>query len=145
MATFTIDSDNNITAHAELPAGANDASVLQDKIRAALRSAKSFVLTEEIKPGTLGAPTVRAQDEEELAEHMVFRPTGGSGFQVERVGEHAFVVRGRGIERLMARFDVDNEEAMGYLEGRLRRIGRRNRHRGRHLRARPELRISSRT
>jgi GTP-binding protein len=74
-------------------------------------------------PRTLGAPTVRAQDEEELAEHMVFRPTGGSGFQVERVGEHAFVVRGRGIERLMARFDVDNEEAMGYLEGRLRRIG----------------------
>jgi GTP-binding protein len=32
-------------------------------------------------------------------------------------------VRGRGIERLLARFDVDNEDAMAYFEGRLRRIG----------------------
>jgi hypothetical protein len=46
-----------LLASQALPAGANDASVLQDKIRATLRSAKSFVLTEEIKPGTLGAPT----------------------------------------------------------------------------------------
>jgi GTPase len=61
--------------------------------------------------------------EEELAEHMVFRPTAGSGFQVERLGPGAFAVRGRGIERLLQRFDVDNEDAMAYLEGRLRRIG----------------------
>jgi GTP-binding protein len=32
-------------------------------------------------------------------------------------------VRGRGIERLMARYDVDNDDAMAYFEGRLRRIG----------------------
>ena len=32
-------------------------------------------------------------------------------------------MRGRGIERLLARYDVDNEDAMAYLEGRLRRIG----------------------
>ena len=46
----------SVLALATLPASANDASVLQDKIRTALRSAKSFVLTEEVKPGTLGAP-----------------------------------------------------------------------------------------
>jgi GTP-binding protein len=62
-------------------------------------------------------------DEQELAEHMVFRPAAAAGFHVERLGPGAFAVRGRGIERLLARFDVDNEEAMGYLEGRLRRIG----------------------
>ena len=39
--------------------------------------------------------------EEELAEHMVFRPTAGSGFRVERVGPRSFAVRGRGIERLL--------------------------------------------
>jgi GTP-binding protein len=59
----------------------------------------------------------------ELAEHMVFRPSGSAGFQVERLGEGAFAVRGRGIERLLERFDIDNEDAMAYLEGRLRRIG----------------------
>jgi GTPase len=71
-------------------------------------------------PGTAAA--VRA-GEEELVEHMVFRPAAGAGFQVEQVGDGAFVVRGRGIERLVARFDIENDDAMAYLEGRLRRIG----------------------
>jgi GTP-binding protein len=61
--------------------------------------------------------------EDELAEHMVFRPAAGSGFQVERVGPRSFAVRGRGIERLLQRYDIDNADAMAYLEGRLRRIG----------------------
>ncbi|HYM55344.1 MAG TPA: GTPase ObgE [Solirubrobacteraceae bacterium] len=60
---------------------------------------------------------------EELAEHMVFRPAGPSGFRVEKLGPGSFAVRGRGIERLLARYDVENEDAMAYLEGRLRRIG----------------------
>jgi GTP-binding protein len=64
-----------------------------------------------------------AGGESELAEHMVFRPSAGAGFQVERLGPRAFAIRGRGIERLFERFDVDNEDAMAYLEGRLRRIG----------------------
>jgi GTPase len=61
--------------------------------------------------------------EEDLAEHMVFRPNAGKGFQVERTGAGAFAVRGRGIERLLQRYDVENEDAMAYLEERLRRIG----------------------
>ncbi len=64
-----------------------------------------------------------ATPEQELAEHMVFRPTGSAGFRVEQLDDGAFAVRGRGIERLFERFDVDNEDAMAYLEGRLRRIG----------------------
>jgi GTPase len=59
----------------------------------------------------------------DLAEHIVYRPGEHSGFSVQRVGPHAFAVDGRGIERLLQRFDVDNEEAMSHLEGRLRRIG----------------------
>ena len=76
--------------------------------------------------GRTGA-SAGAIGEEELAEYMVFRPVGdrdkGSGFRVERLRSGAFAVRGRGIERLFARYDVDNEDAMAYLEGRLRRIG----------------------
>lgn len=62
-------------------------------------------------------------EEHELAEHMVFRPAATSGFVVERVAPGSFVVKGRGIERLLARYDIDNEDAMAYLEGRLRKIG----------------------
>ncbi|HLM87155.1 MAG TPA: GTPase ObgE [Solirubrobacteraceae bacterium] len=76
--------------------------------------------------GRMDAPVV-ASGGEELAEHMVFRPVGdrdgGSGFRVELLRPGVFAVRGRGIERLCARYDVDNEDAMAYLEGRLRRIG----------------------
>ncbi len=98
------------------------------------------------RPGGEGAP-----GEQELAEHMVFRPLAGAGFEVERVRPGAFAVRGRGIERLLARFDAENEEAMAYVEGRLRRDrrarrargagvqgGGRDRDRGCQLRARPE-------
>jgi GTP-binding protein len=58
-----------------------------------------------------------------LAEHMVFRPAASTGFAVERIGPGSYTVNGRGIERLVARYDVENEDAMAYLEGRLRKIG----------------------
>jgi GTP-binding protein len=80
-----------------------------------------------VTPGSSETPEIgraRTVDgEEELAEHMVFRPATGSGFAVERVGPGSFSVTGRGIERLLARFDVENDDAMAYLEGRLRKIG----------------------
>jgi GTPase len=62
-------------------------------------------------------------EQEQLAEHMVFRPAGRAGFHVERIGPGSFAVRGAGIERLLARYDVENEDAMAYFESRLRRIG----------------------
>ncbi len=64
-----------------------------------------------------------AAEPEQLVEHMVFRPMAPSGYTVSRTGEGSFKVSGRGIERLIARYDIENEDAMGYLEGRLRRIG----------------------
>jgi len=69
------------------------------------------------------AAAVRPGEEGEMAEYMVFRPAVASGFQVERIGEREFAVRGAGIERLLSRYDIDNDDAMAYLEGRLRRIG----------------------
>jgi len=60
---------------------------------------------------------------DELAEHRVYRPAADRSWHVERVGERAFRVTGHGIERLVARYDLDNEDALAYLERRLRGIG----------------------
>jgi GTP-binding protein len=57
------------------------------------------------------------------ATHRVYRPGCGDAFRVERVGPGAYRVRGPGIERLIARHDVDNEEALRYVEERLRALG----------------------
>jgi GTP-binding protein len=67
-------------------------------------------------------PTAGAGDAGFEAEHIVYRPAGGGGFDVEREGD-AFRVTGRGIEMLVARHDLSNLEALAYLERRLREIG----------------------
>jgi GTP-binding protein len=61
--------------------------------------------------------------QEALAEHRVFRPAADQGFRVERVGDGEFRVSGERVDRLLARFDVENEEAMAHVEHRLTRLG----------------------
>ncbi len=70
------------------------------------------------------APEVAAAEPgvEGLAEHRTYRPAG-DGFQVERTGDGAFRVSGPRVERLLARHDPDNDEAMRYVEDRLRGMG----------------------
>jgi GTP-binding protein len=62
-------------------------------------------------------------DIEPLAEHRTFRPGSDRGFTVERTGAHAFSVSGPRVERLLQRFDVENEEAAAHVEHRLDRMG----------------------
>ncbi len=69
------------------------------------------------------APAAQLAAEEELAEHRVFRPAADRGWRVEPVGDGAFRVSGAPVERLMARFDVDNDEALAHIEHRLHRMG----------------------
>src|SRR4051812_11917029 len=61
--------------------------------------------------------------EEELAEHQVFRLAAERGWNVERVGAGAFRVTGEPVERLLARHDLDNDEALAHVEHRLHRMG----------------------
>ena len=68
------------------------------------------------------ADTALAEPEFE-AEHIVYRPAGDQGFDVRRADDGAYEVRGRGIELLVRRHDVENPEALAYLEQRLREIG----------------------
>jgi GTP-binding protein len=58
-----------------------------------------------------------------LAQHRVYTPVAGRSFRVQRTGEHSFSVAGRTVERLLARYDLDNEDALSHLERRLRGIG----------------------
>jgi GTP-binding protein len=58
-----------------------------------------------------------------VAEHRVFRPAAGRRYEVRRTGESSFSVTGAGIDRLIARYDLDNEDALAYLERRLKGIG----------------------
>jgi GTP-binding protein len=60
---------------------------------------------------------------EDLAEHRVFRPAARRGFEVQRVGEGTFRVTGEPVERLIARHDLDNEDALAHVERRLHRMG----------------------
>ncbi len=57
------------------------------------------------------------------AEHRVYRPVGEGGYSVEREGDGCYRVFGRGVELLFERHDLKNEEALAYLEQRLKEIG----------------------
>jgi GTPase len=66
---------------------------------------------------------VAPEQQEALAEHRVYRPGADDGYRVERAADGVFRVTGRGIERLIERHDVENEEALRYIEERLRVLG----------------------
>jgi GTP-binding protein len=67
--------------------------------------------------------SVEAAGEDEVAEFRVFRPAAGRAFEVERTGDHEFRVTGDAVDRLIARHDMENEEALAVVEHRLRRMG----------------------
>jgi GTPase len=71
------------------------------------------VPAEEAAPAKAEAP----------ARHRVYRPGAGDAFEVERTGPGAYRVMGTGVERLIARHDMDNDEALRYVEERLRALG----------------------
>jgi GTP-binding protein len=62
-------------------------------------------------------------DEKPLAEHRLYQPSVARDWQVDADGEGGYRVSGAGIERLMARHDLENEESLEYVESRLRKMG----------------------
>jgi GTP-binding protein len=61
--------------------------------------------------------------EDDLAEHRVFRPAARKGWVVEQVDPGRFRVTGEQVERLLARHDLENEDALAHVEHRLIRMG----------------------
>ncbi|MBW3652342.1 MAG: GTPase ObgE [Actinobacteria bacterium] len=84
--------------------------------------------TELLRRVPLAAPA-RAEDggaldDAPLAEHRVFRPAGERGFTlVERTGAGVFRVEGEAVDRLIARHDLEHEDALPHVEARLRSMG----------------------
>jgi GTPase len=72
------------------------------------------------RPAAVGGEAGAAEFE---AEHRVYRPAGEGGYWVEREDDGGYRVMGRGVELLFERHDLKNEEALAYLEQRLREIG----------------------
>jgi len=60
---------------------------------------------------------------DELAEYRVYRPAAAKEFDVERRGPGDFLVSGDVVDRLIARHDLENEEAQAHVERRLHRLG----------------------
>ncbi len=61
--------------------------------------------------------------EGDLAEHRVFRPAARKGWSVEQLEDGLFRVSGEQVERLLARHDLENEDALAHVEHRLSRMG----------------------
>ncbi len=58
-----------------------------------------------------------------MAEYRVFRPAQDRAFDVVKTGAGEWRVSGDAVERLLARFDLEEEEALAHVEHRLRRMG----------------------
>ena len=71
----------------------------------------------EISPASLERPTSSP------STACSGRPAQRALRRCERSGEGSYRVTGTGIERLVARYDLDNEDALAHLERRLRGIG----------------------
>jgi len=69
------------------------------------------------------APPTLADAEGAVAVHRVYRPGEGDAFRVDRAGPNAFRVSGEAVERLVARHDLENPDALRYLEERMRGMG----------------------
>jgi len=69
------------------------------------------------------APGAESSEGEFEVEHRVYRPAGEGGYWVEREADGGFRILGRGVEMLFERHDTKNEEALAYLEQRLKEMG----------------------
>jgi GTPase len=91
----------------------------------ALRSALLVAIPERADRGQapVGGPDPVATASAFDAEHITYRPAARQGYAVEREGEGAYRVHGRGVELLVERHDLSNHEALAYLEQRLMDMG----------------------
>ncbi|MGN6255278.1 MAG: GTPase ObgE [Solirubrobacterales bacterium] len=87
-----------------------------------LEELRRRILAELPEVAPVVSSSTEAGDEFE-AEHRVYRPVGEGGYWVEREDDGGFRILGRGVELLFERHDTGNEEALAYLEQRLKEMG----------------------
>ena len=101
-----------------------------DRVPVIVTSSATGVGLEELKVELLRRLPLQSAEvveelagEAELAEHRVFRPATGRGWAVEQLEDGLFRVTGEQVERLLARHDLENEDALAHIEHRLDRMG----------------------
>ncbi len=85
---------------------------------AATRGCRLAMAAAERVGATEGGAGLRA-----LAEHRIYRPAADAGYEIEPSDRGSWRVSGPGVARLVARYDLDNDEALAHLERRLGGIG----------------------
>jgi GTP-binding protein len=73
--------------------------------------------------GRIAELVVEARTAEDEPESFVVHRPAEQGFSVKRDEDGAWVISGRVAERVVAMADLTNEEAMGYVQDRLKRLG----------------------
>jgi GTP-binding protein len=68
-------------------------------------------------------PEPEGSGEDEVAEFAVFRPARSQAYDIARGPDGTWIVSGDSVDRLIARWDLENEEAQALVESRLRRMG----------------------
>jgi GTPase len=68
-------------------------------------------------------PAPEGAGEDDVAEFAVLRPGASRAFDIARADSGEWVVSGEAVERLIARHDLENEEAQALVERRLHRMG----------------------
>ena len=85
--------------------------------RAAARAAAPRAAAAELRRASSRSTTCRPSS---TASSV---PAVNRGFKVERMEDGVFRVHGESVERLLMRHDLDNDEALAHVEGRLRKMG----------------------
>ena len=89
----------------------------------ATRQGLDELATELLRRVSVAEPVPLEEGVNELAEYRVYRPAAAREFEVERLAPGEFRVTGEAVERLIARHDIENEEALAHVERRLHRLG----------------------
>ena len=89
----------------------------------ATREGLDELATELLRRVPVADPIPLEEGADELAEYRVYRPAAAREFEVEKLGAGEFRVSGDVVERLIARHDMENEEALAHVERRLHRLG----------------------
>jgi len=115
---------------------AEDAAAVGEQWRARLGADVAVVITSSatregldsladalVQRVPIEAITPQLAPSETLAEHQIFKPAAAHEWKVEELEDGGYLVSGDPVEKLLARYDVENDEALAQVEQRLRRMG----------------------
>jgi excinuclease ABC A subunit len=99
---------------------------LADSVETAVALAEGIIEVEKVPAAAkaaAGSAEGAGERGEAIAEHAVYRPAERSSFRIARAGDHVFRIEGPAVERLVGKHDLENRDALEFIEERLRTMG----------------------